>query len=90
MTAYRVVQEGLTNALRHARAQQASVAVRYLPHALEVVVEDDGRGPSANGRGLGLVGIRERVAMYDGTMHFGPGTEAGARLAVTLPVRETT
>ena len=88
LAAYRIVQEGLTNALRHASAQHASVSLRYLPTMLEVAVEDDGRGPSGREGGHGLVGIRERVALYDGTVDFGPAPGAGSRLAATLPVRE--
>ncbi len=88
LAAYRIVQEGLTNALRHAAAQRASVSLRYLPHTLEVAVEDDGRGPQGDGSGHGLVGVRERVALYGGTVEFGPASEAGSRLAATLPVRE--
>ena len=88
LAAYRIVQEGLTNALRHASAQHASVSLRYLPTMLEVAVEDDGRGPSGREGGHGLVGIRERVALYEGTVEFGPAPGAGSRLAATLPVRE--
>ena len=94
LAAYRIVQEGLTNALRHASANQASVRLGFLPTAVEVVVEDDGRGPSrpeeGSERGHGLVGIRERVAMYGGTVAFGPAGKSGTRLAATLPVRERT
>ncbi len=88
LAAYRIVQEGLTNALRHASAQHASVNLRYLPASLEVAVEDDGRGPGGQDGGHGLVGVRERVALYGGTVEFGPAPRAGARLAATLPVRE--
>ncbi|CAN5369685.1 hypothetical protein BH24ACT12_BH24ACT12_22450 [soil metagenome] len=92
LAAYRIVQEGLTNALRHASAQRASVSLRYLPHTLEVAVEDDGRGPrrddAGHGGGHGLVGVRERVALYGGTVEFGPASKVGSRLAATLPVRE--
>ena len=89
LAAYRIVQEGLTNVLRHASARAASVRLSYLPAALEIVVEDDGRGPVRNeGSGHGLVGIRERVALYGGSVEFGPAPGAGSRLAASLPVRE--
>ena len=89
LAAYRIVQEGLTNALRHASARAASVRLAYLPTALEIVVEDDGRGPAQDeGGGHGLVGIRERVALYGGTVEFGPAPVTGTRLGASLPVRE--
>jgi len=89
LAAYRIVQEGLTNTLRHASAQRASVSLRYLPTTLEVAVEDDGHGPRRHhGGGHGLVGIRERVALYGGTVEFGPASGGGTRLAATLPVRD--
>ena len=62
LSAYRIVQEGLTNALKHAQATQADVTVRYEPRELELEVRDDGRGATtSDGLGHGLVGIRERV-----------------------------
>jgi len=88
LAAYRIVQEGLTNTLRHASAQRASVSLRYLPTTLELTVEDDGRGPGGGAGGHGLAGIRERVALYGGTVEFGPAPGVGSRLAATLPVRE--
>jgi len=90
LAAYRIVQEGLTNALRHAAAQHATVTLRFLPSMLEITVEDDGSGPRGQTRGHGLVGIRERVALYGGTVDFGPapGTVTGSRLAATLRLRE--
>ena len=89
LAAYRIVQEGLTNVLRHASARAASVRLSYLPATLEIVVEDDGRGPARNeGSGHGLVGIRERVALYGGSVEFGPAPGTGSRLAASLPIRE--
>lgn len=88
LAAYRIVQEGLTNAMRHADARHACVTLRYLPSTLEVTVEDDGRGPTQPTGGHGLVGVRERVMLYGGTMEFGAGGNGGARLAATLPLRE--
>jgi signal transduction histidine kinase len=93
LAAYRIAQEGLTNALRHAHATEAQVLVRYLPGRLDVEVADNGRGlrrtTSANG-GHGLVGIRERVALYGGTVELVPSSTGGVRLAVSLPLKEAT
>ncbi len=91
LAAYRIAQEGLTNALRHAHATRADVLVRYSPGHLDIEVEDNGRGltrtegthhRSANGGGQGLVGIRERVALYGGTVELVPSSSGGLRLAV--------
>src|SRR5207237_5814762 len=62
LTAYRLVQEGLTNALKHARARHAEVLIRYGDGHVELTVSDDGRGGgSGGGSGHGLVGMRERI-----------------------------
>jgi signal transduction histidine kinase len=87
LTAYRLVQEGLTNALKHARAERAQVLVRYGAGDIEVTVSDDGRGAgSDDGGGHGLVGMRERVAVYGGALEAGPLPEGGYRLRARLPV----
>jgi signal transduction histidine kinase len=87
LTAYRLVQEGLTNALKHARAQRAQVVVRYSDGDIEVTVSDDGQGAgSGDGGGHGLVGMRERVAVYGGELEAGPGPEGGYRLRARLPL----
>jgi signal transduction histidine kinase len=87
LTAYRLVQEGLTNALKHAQAERAVVIVRYDGESLEVTVSDDGRGTgSDDGGGHGLVGMRERVAVYGGWLEAGPRPEGGYRLSARLPV----
>ncbi len=88
LAAYRIAQEGLTNALRHANATGARVTLHYRPTTLDVTIEDDGRGPSRTDGGHGLVGIRQRVAVYGGTMQFGAADGGGARLAASLPLRE--
>lgn len=89
LAAYRVVQEALTNVLRHSGADHVTVVVRYGPTRLELVVEDDGRGlDGAAQGGHGLVGIRERVALYGGSCEIGRGAAGGVRLSVVLPVRE--
>jgi signal transduction histidine kinase len=87
LSAYRIVQEGLTNALKHAHASRAEVTVRYRPDELELEVADDGNGPAAtNGHGHGLVGIRERVHIYGGEMKAGAAPAGGFVLSARLPV----
>jgi len=87
LTAYRVVQEGLTNALKHAKANHAEVLVRYDGAEVEVVVRDNGRGGgSGDGGGHGLVGMRERVAVSGGELHAGRLAEGGFELRARIPV----
>jgi signal transduction histidine kinase len=91
LAAYRLVQEGLTNAIKHAAARHAEVRVRYDRDHLEVEVCDDGRGAggadsAASGGGQGLVGLRERVSIYGGELEAGPRAEGGFRLRARLPV----
>jgi signal transduction histidine kinase len=87
LTAYRLVQEGLTNALKHARATRAEVLVSYGDGRLEVMVSDDGNGVgNGEGGGHGLVGMRERVSVYGGELDAGPQPGGGFRLRATLPV----
>jgi signal transduction histidine kinase len=87
LSAYRIVQEGLTNALKHAHANHADVTVRYRPDELEVEVADDGKGPATtNGQGHGLVGIRERAKIYGGEMSAGAAPAGGFILSARLPV----
>jgi signal transduction histidine kinase len=87
LTAYRVVQEALTNALKHSNATGADVLVRYRGRDVELVVMDDGRGvASGDGGGHGLVGMRERVAVYGGDLVAGARAEGGYLLRARLPV----
>ena len=91
LAAYRLVQEGLTNSLRHAGAgASAVVTVRHEPRELDVRVEDDGRGPaSADGQpGHGLVGIRERVALYGGVLSIGPRSGGGFEVRARFPLKD--
>lgn len=87
LAAYRIVQEALTNALRHARADAATVSLAATDGCLRITVVDDGRGPAAGGRpgGHGLVGMRERAAVYGGTVDAGPGPGGGFVVTATLP-----
>jgi signal transduction histidine kinase len=86
-TVYRVVQEGLTNTLRHAGARHATVGVEIDADRVEVEVVDDGGGTSSRltGGGFGIAGLRERVILFNGTLQAGP-TSSGWRLAATLPL----
>jgi len=87
LSAYRIVQEGLTNALKHANASHADVVVRYRPDELRIDVRDDGHGPStSDGLGHGLVGIRERVKLYGGEMNAGAANGRGFVLSTRLPL----
>jgi signal transduction histidine kinase len=86
LSAYRIVQEGLTNALKHAGASKAEVTLRYRPEELHIEVRDNGAGPSGNGVGYGLVGVRERVKIYGGEMTAGKGAEGGFVLSTRLPI----
>jgi signal transduction histidine kinase len=87
LSAYRIVQEGLTNVLTHAQATRAQVVVRYLPHEIQIDVEDDGRGTAtSDGRGQGLVGVRERVKLYGGEMSARAVDGRGFVLSTRLPI----
>ncbi len=87
LSAYRIVQEGLTNALKHAHASHADVIVHYAPAELQIEVRDNGMGTSASdGLGHGLVGIRERVKIYGGEMTSGAAPEGGFVLSARLPL----
>jgi signal transduction histidine kinase len=86
LTAYRLVQEGLTNALKHANAQRADVRVRYDDGYVDVTVSDDGTGDGGGeSGGHGLVGMRERITVYGGELEAGPLPEGGYELHARLP-----
>jgi signal transduction histidine kinase len=89
LSAYRIVQEALTNALKHAGEARASVQVRYGADSLELEITDDGLGgqtPVASG-GHGLAGMRERVALYGGRLDAGRRPGGGFAIHVLLPIR---
>jgi signal transduction histidine kinase len=89
ISAYRIVQEGLTNALKHAHATQADVALRYAADGLTIEVKDNGHGPAtSNGHGHGLIGIRERVKLYGGEMSTTTANGGGFTLTARLPLTE--
>jgi len=89
ISAYRIVQEALTNVLKHSGASQAEVGVEYTPDQLRIEVRDNGRGAAARngGSGHGLIGIRERVKLYGGEMSTG-SADNGFVLTARLPVTE--
>jgi signal transduction histidine kinase len=89
VTVYRLVQEALTNVVKHAGARKVDVALEWAPAQLRVSVTDDGRGgrSAGNGGGHGLAGMRERVDSCGGELSVGPGPgDLGFRVAATLPV----
>jgi signal transduction histidine kinase len=89
LAAYRVVQEALTNVIKHGGCAPTDVRVHYRADAVEVVVSNEeraGAGPRLDGSGQGLVGMRERVRMYGGELHAGPRPGGGFELAVRLPL----
>jgi signal transduction histidine kinase len=89
LSAYRIVQEGLTNALKHAHASDADVTVRYRPDELEIEVRDNGQGSATNdGLGHGLIGVRERVTIYGGKMTAGTAVDGGFVLNTRLPLAQ--
>jgi len=89
ISAYRIVQEGLTNALRHAHATQAEVALGYASDQLRIEVSDNGHGAAgSDGRGHGLIGIHERVKLYGGEMSTASANGGGFTLTAHLPLTE--
>jgi signal transduction histidine kinase len=87
LSAYRIVQEGLTNALKHAEASQADVTVRYGPDELQIEVLDNGEGDAKSDcLGFGLIGVRERVKIYGGELTTGTPSEGGFILRARLPL----
>ena len=92
LAAYRIVQEALTNVLKHAGASHAVVRVGYRPDAIELEVLDDGHGPlgsdhDGTGPGQGLIGMRERASLYGGLVEAQPRTGGGFAVRARLPVR---
>jgi signal transduction histidine kinase len=90
LAAYRVVQEALTNTIKHAPGADAGVTIGYTGDTLEIEVTDTGavRGSSpADGNGRGLIGLRERLAVYGGELTAGPTLAGGYRITARIPWR---
>jgi signal transduction histidine kinase len=87
LTVYRVVQEALTNTLKHAGASRARVLVRYRRSIVDVHVLDDGRAPMPARAGHGIEGMHERVALHGGSLAVGPSAEGGWIVSATLPLQ---
>lgn len=87
LAAYRIAQEGLTNALKHAGpGAQVVLTISYGADAVEVEVVDDGRGGRGGGAGRGLLGMRQRVELYGGTLHAGPRDDGGFGVRARMPL----
>ena len=90
LTAYRLVQEALTNAIKHAGDAHVRVFLRFGPEALQVEVTDDGHGPKQNGAqqsgGRGLIGMRERMAVFGGSLETGERPGGGFLVRATIPL----
>ena len=87
LSAYRIVQEALTNTIKHAHASKAVVVVRYSGEELAIEVLDDGVGPAGNGEGgQGLIGMRERASLYDGRLAAGPRPDGGFGVSARFPL----
>jgi signal transduction histidine kinase len=89
LSAYRIVQEGLTNTVKHAAASHAEVTVRYARDEIRIDICDDGQGAeTGDGLGHGLIGVRERVNLYGGKMSAGTANGRGFVLSTRLPVAQ--
>jgi signal transduction histidine kinase len=88
LTAYRILQEGLTNVRKHAPGAAVEISLRWRAAELEIELADDGPGPpaDANGSGHGLIGMRERVALYGGTVIAAAAADTGFRVLARLPI----
>src|SRR5207248_7046726 len=89
LSAYRIIQEALTNTLKHAGRAHAKVVVRYTSSAVELEIVDDGSRPhnaGINGSGHGLIGMRERTALYGGRLDAGPRADGGYSVRARLPL----
>jgi signal transduction histidine kinase len=91
LTAYRIVQEALTNTVKHAAGASAKISIEYGPSLLRVEVTDTGGAPSASagvGNGHGLIGLRERLAVYGGALQAGRRITGGYRVAASIPLED--
>jgi len=89
LSVYRVVQEALTNTLKHAHASRAEVALRYATDGLDLEIHDNGTAAAnGSGAGNGLIGMRERVALFGGSFAAGPDPGGGFTVTARFPVGE--
>jgi len=90
LSAYRIVQEALTNVVKHARTDRCRISLAYAPDTLGIEVTDDGVGaqPASEGFGHGLIGMRERTALHGGRFEAGPLPLRGYRVAASLPLED--
>ncbi|GAA4078358.1 sensor histidine kinase [Actinomadura miaoliensis] len=88
LSAFRIVQESLTNVVRHAGTDSCQVTIDHRDGELAIEIVDSGRGPHHRAPGYGLIGMRERVALLDGDLTAGPRPEGGFRVAARLPLPE--
>jgi signal transduction histidine kinase len=88
LSAYRVVQEALTNALKHAGRAHATVTIRYGRTDVAIDVTDDGSAKPKAGGGHGLIGMRERIGVFGGTFAAGPRDSGGFEVSARLPLEE--
>jgi signal transduction histidine kinase len=88
LSAYRIVQEAITNVLKHANASRVEVVVDYAPDAMRLSITDNGSGPqSASSNGHGLIGMRERVDLFGGELTTGSSPLGGFSVRATLPLK---
>jgi signal transduction histidine kinase len=88
LAAYRVVQEALTNVLKHAGQARAQVRIEYLPGELRIAVTDDGEPAEVSPGGRGLIGLRERIGVYGGKLDTGPRPGGGWRVVAVIPLED--
>jgi signal transduction histidine kinase len=92
LSAYRIIQEALTNVIKHAATASANVTIRYRAGSVTVEITDQGSpGPlGRTGSGHGIIGMRERVAVFGGEFAAGPGPDGGFRVRACVPIAEVT
>ena len=86
---FRIFQEALTNVIRHAKATDLSITLRYAPQGITLVIEDNGVGISksniVSGKSLGLIGMRERARQFNGTVEFSKISVTGTKIVTFIP-----
>jgi signal transduction histidine kinase len=92
LSAYRIIQEALTNVIKHAASSSAHVTISYRPESVSVEITNQGSpgSPGRTGSGHGIIGMRERVAVFGGEFAAGPGPDGGFRVRACFPIAEVT